>query len=173
MCRWHFAFFAYKMNKCSRYKPIKGTNNNKLLYVMHKIRLFQFEVPINCCCQGFFIRIPPIKSIIDSCSGYEVGLKVKITETKRGAIAPCIESEKPLEINYGLTCTCIECDECIFIYWKRVMATRHRSAINIHTRTYIKECALFGQCVHSFVSDYSVHEKFHIFRNKNHNLIYF
>lgn len=37
------------------------------------------------------------------------------------------ECEKPLEINYGLTYTCIECDECVFIYWKRVMVSRHGS----------------------------------------------
>lgn len=48
-----------RINKCSRYKPIKATNNNKLLHVMHKIRLFHFEAPINCCCHGLLGSLFP------------------------------------------------------------------------------------------------------------------
>lgn len=69
------------------------------------------------------------------------------------------ECEKPLEINYGLTYTCIECDERIFIYWKRVMVSRHGSTTTQYTLHYAKRtsararmslCALSVYvCIHS------------------------
>lgn len=75
---------------------------------MHKIRLFRFGAPINCChglAALFFCLCANLELVLNQLDGVDRELSwcKMMTAQKKG------NNRKPLEINYGLTYTCIQC----------------------------------------------------------------